>query len=168
MENGAEGVRPPEDLTDFTMLNPVSKKAMYVKNLIFVACILAAALLITFYVSEATGLYLYVMWAIAAVLVVYYLAVPVIFYNHYRYRMDDDCIETRRGVIFHSHVMIPVERVHQVAVNKGPILRKFGLAQVTVTTAGGTATLEYLDEPVAEYIAANLNEKIIKLLKARE
>ena len=168
MENGAEDVRPAEDLTDFTMLNPVSKKAMYVLNIVFAAGIIVFAILITFYVSEMTGLYLIFMWAFAIALTVYVLAYPVIFYNHYRYRMDDDCIETRSGVIFHSHVLVPVERIHQVEVNKGPILRRFGLAQVTVTTAGGTVTLQYLDEPVAEYIVANLNEKIIKLLKARE
>ena len=81
---------------------------------------------------------------------------------------DDDCIEVRRGVIIRSHFLVPVERIHQVQVDKGPILRKFGLASVTVTTAGGIANLEYLDEPIAEDIAQNLNEKIIKMLKARE
>ena len=72
------------------------------------------------------------------------------------------------GVIIRSHFLVPVERIHQVQVDKGPILRKFGLASVTVTTAGGIANLEYLDEPIAEDIAQNLNEKIIKMLKARE
>ena len=82
--------------------------------------------------------------------------------------MDDDCIEIRRGVIFHSHALVPVERVHQVQVTKGPILRKFGLANVTVTTAGGTASLQYLDDDLAEFVAENLNQKIIQMLKARE
>ena len=168
MENDADASGPVGGLTDFTMLNPVSKKAMYTVNIVMFALLAAAGILVTVYVPEPGRIYLIVMWAIVGSALVYLAAAPPIFYTHYRYRMDNDCIEVRSGVIFHSHVLVPVERVHQVEVNKGPVLRKFGLANVTVTTAGGTVTLQYLDEPVAEYIADNLNEKIIKLLKARE
>ena len=61
-----------------------------------------------------------------------------------------------------------MERIHQVNVSKGPILRKYGLADVTITTAGGVATLQFLDEEIAEYIASNLNDKIVAMLRARE
>ena len=149
------------------MLNPVSKKAMYLGNILELLFVLIVVVPISLFVPDAAG-YLVYIWVCVAVIAAYLLASPVVFYNHYRYRMDDDCIETRRGVIFHSHVLVPVERVHQVEVSKGPILRRYGLAKVTVTTAGGIAEMEYLDEPVAEYIADNLNEKIIRLLKARE
>lgn len=158
---------PLENIQEFRMLDPVSKNAMYLGHLLELAIVLAFAVPLTVFVPEAAD-YLVYMWVCVAAIAVYLLASPVIFYNHYRYRMDDDCIEVRRGVIFHSHVLVPVERVHQVEVSKGPILRKYNLAKVTVTTAGGTAAMEYLNDPVAEYIAANLNEKIIKLLKARE
>ena len=39
---------------------------------------------------------------------------------------------------------------------------------VTVTTAGGTGSLQYLDDDLAEFVAENLNQKIIQMLKARE
>ncbi len=157
------------DTTEFKQLNPVSKKAMYVGKLIIIAIFAAICIPIvvfadridyTFYIRAAT-------LAVLAVVVIYCLVSPQIFYRYYRYRMDEDCIEVRRGVIIRSHFLVPVERIHQVEVNKGPVLRKFGLASVTVTTAGGIANLEYLDEPIAESIAQNLNEKIIKMLKAR-
>ena len=158
------------DISEFRMLNPVSKKAMYLSGAITIAVAVAFAAF-GLYVSDAVAAFPWVL-PLAVVVVVliaaYELISPSIFYKHYRYRMDEDCIEVRRGVIFHSHTLVPVERIHQVNVSKGPILRKFGLADVTITTAGGVATLQFLDEEIAEYIASNLNDKIVAMLRARE
>lgn len=155
---------------EFRQLNPVSKKAMYVKKAIVIAFFALICIPIAVFADRVDyTLYIRIVsLAVFAAVLVYCLVSPQIFYRYYRYRMDDDCIEVRRGVIIRSHFLVPVERIHQVQVDKGPILRKFGLASVTVTTAGGIANLEYLDEPIAEDIAQNLNEKIIKMLKARE
>ena len=156
--------------SEFRQLNPVSKKAMYVTKFIMIAIFALICIPIAVFADRVDyTLYIRIAsLAVFAVVIVYGLISPQIFYRYYRYRMDEDCIEVRRGVIIRSHFLVPVERVHQVQVDKGPILRKFGLASLTVTTAGGIANLEYLDEPVAEDIAQNLNEKIIKMLKARE
>ncbi len=164
-----EPVEQPE-LSEFRMLDPVSKKAMYVGNILTLAVLLVAGSVAVYMSkdSEWFTLVLSVFALVAAAAAIYELASPSIFYKHYRYRMDEDCIEVRRGVIFHSHTLVPVERIHQVNVSKGPILRKFGLADVTITTAGGVATLQFLEEEVAEHIASNLNEKIVEMLRARE
>jgi membrane protein YdbS with pleckstrin-like domain len=82
--------------------------------------------------------------------------------------MDDDKVEIRRGIITITHSLVPIERIHQVQVAKGPINRMFGLANVNITTAGGIATMEYLDEEVAESIASKLNEYVVRLLKDRD
>ncbi len=160
----------PSELSEFRMLNPVSKKAMYMGNILMLAVMLVAGSVAVYMSkdSEWFTLVLSVFIAVAVVAAIYELASPSIFYNHYRYRMDEDCIEVRRGVIFHSHTLVPVERIHQVNVSKGPILRRYGLADVTITTAGGVVTLQFLEEEIAEHIASNLNEKIVAMLRARE
>ena len=89
-------------------------------------------------------------------------------YRRYRYRMDDEKIEVRRGIVYITHAMVPIERVHQVDVSEGPINRMYGLANVNITTAGGVVTIEYLKEDVAEGIAAKLNENVVKLLRERD
>jgi len=164
-----EPVEQPE-LSEFRMLNPVSKKAMYVGNALSLALMVVVGAVAVYMVKDSEWFTLVLsVYAVAiAAMAVYELASPSIFYRHYRYRMDEDCIEVRRGVIFHSHTLVPVERIHQVNVSKGPILRKFGLADVTITTAGGVVTLQYLEEEIAEHIASNLNEKIVAMLRARE
>lgn len=158
------------ETAEFRELNPVCKKAMYLGNSIYVALV-AVLVVPSVYLAWATEYRLAVLIPCAllmAVVLTYALAAPRIMFAFYRYRMDDDCIEVRRGVIFRSHSLVPVERVHQVQVRKGPILRRYGLAKVIITTAGGTAVMEYLDEDIAEYIADHLNDKIIRMLKARE
>ncbi|MBR6204833.1 MAG: PH domain-containing protein [Candidatus Methanomethylophilaceae archaeon] len=158
------------DLSEFRMLDPVSKKAMYIGNaltLLALSVVLAAPVVMI----RGTGWFNLTLASAAALLALaaaYLFVSPSIFYKHYRYRMDEDCIEVRRGVIVHSHTMVPVERVHQVNVRKGPVLRRFGLADVTITTAGGTVTLQYLEEDIAESVASSLNDKIVAMLRARE
>ena len=159
---------PAED--GFRTLDPVSKKAMYVGNALTLA-IYAVFAVVSLHFSAGTQWFLpsaVLVASLAAILALYLLLSPPVFYRHYRYRMDDDCIEVRSGVIIRSHVLVPVERVHQVDVRKGPILRAFGLASVTVTTAGGSVSLQFLEEAVAEDLAAHLNEKVMSMLKARQ
>ena len=154
----------------FRTLDPVSKKAMYAGNaLAMVFFVVFAA--VSAHLSSGTEwhrLSLAFLSVLGAALAVYLVLEPLVFYKHYRYRMDDDSIEVRSGVVFRSHVLVPVERVHQVDVRRGPILRAFGLASVTVTTAGGSASIRYLDEGTAEEIASTLNERIASMLKARQ
>jgi hypothetical protein len=156
----------------YRRLLPVCKKAMYVRNIIVIA-ILAA--------MEGAGLYLVKTYqadtfditatcaiAVLTIIIIYLLVSPQVFYRRYRYRIDDEKAEIRRGVITITHSLVPIERIHQVQVSKGPINRMFGLANVNITTAGGVSTLEYLDIETAESIASKLNECVVKMLKARD
>ena len=104
---------------------------------------------------------------IFVILLVYCAVGPFVFYKRYRYRMDEDKIEVRRGILYITHLLVPVERVHQVDVRVGPINRIFGLADVGITTAGGEVSLQFLEEDVAEGIATALNDKIVRMLKER-
>lgn len=105
---------------------------------------------------------------ILAVVALYLLVSPVVFYRRYRYRLDDEKLEIRRGIITIRHILVPVERIHQVEVVRGPINRMFGLSDVVVTTAGGTVKVQFLEDGVAETIADSLNESVIRLLKSRD
>ncbi|MCQ2079564.1 MAG: PH domain-containing protein [archaeon] len=96
------------------------------------------------------------------------LVFPGIYHRHYRYMVTSDKVDVRRGVIFLRHTVVPIERIHQVNVTGGPFSRMFGLARVEVTTAGGTAHLEYLERDVADGIAEELNRTVDAILRARK
>lgn len=156
----------------YHVLEPVSKKAMYLRNGIgFIILALVVAIIVAYRQDifvEQVDLGMAATMAIFVLLTVYLIVAPSVYYRRYRYRMDDDKVEVRKGIITITHDMVPIERVHQVNVSRGPINRRYGLANVLVTTAGGTVSLNYLEEDLAESIATKLNEKIIEMLKKRD
>jgi hypothetical protein len=145
--------------------------SMYAGNAIGIA--VALALLASYYLfferyvtDFATEIGM-VLCVVIAVYIAYLLVSPIVFFRRYRYRIDDDKVEIRRGVFVVSHTLVPIERIHQVEVSQGPINRHFGLADLTMTTAGGVVAIQYLEKPVAEDIAEKLNETVIGILKER-
>lgn len=156
----------------YCRLEPVSKVAMYIGNAIsFLICVVVFGLLVHFsdrIFKNESNLASMCLIAIFVIISIYLIVGPIVFYRRYRYRIDDDKAEIRRGIITIRHTLVPIERIHQVEVTRGPINRQFGLADVNITTAGGTTKIEYLRNEVAEDIASKLNECVVKLLKDRE
>ena len=155
----------------YRRLVPSSKKSMYLFNGILLAFLtILVAIVVMFGLPEIGSdamMALILTVVLYALCVMYLLISPIVFYNRYRYRIDADKAEIRRGVFWISHMMIPVERIHQVDVVRGPINRVFGLADVIITTAGGVAKIQYLEDDVAEEIVNNLNNTVVALLKDR-
>lgn len=156
----------------YRRLESSSLKSMYIGNLIEFAVVAVIAAVAYFYAprfvapyEEITRMAILVLTALFAV---YLLVGPQVFYRRYRYRIDDDKLEIRKGILVISHKLVPVERIHQVEVSRGPVNRMFGLANVNITTAGGTAVLEYLADDVAEGVAERLNQCVVSLLRERE
>jgi membrane protein YdbS with pleckstrin-like domain len=156
----------------FKMLHPKIKSAMRVGVSLSLMFFFAALLLIWLFARDLPGgIYWPLMFLFVAIniLIVLDLAfVPTVFYARYRYCVGDDRIDVLRGVFVIRHTVVPIERIHQVEITRGPIKNMFGLADVTITTAGGTATIEYLELQEARGIADKLNEKVLKILKERD
>jgi membrane protein YdbS with pleckstrin-like domain len=69
--------------------------------------------------------------------------VPRASYRHWRYRVADDALELRHGVLRRVHSAIPYFRVQHIDVAQGPVERAVGLARLVVHTAsaGTDATI---------------------------
>lgn len=91
--------------------------------------------------------------------------IPKIYFDHYRYFISEDRVDIRKGVIFLRHVVVPIERIHQVEVISGPVNRLFGLADVKITTAGGVADINYLEKDEADRIAVELNRIVDAIVR---
>lgn len=155
----------------FHRIVAVSLKSMYIERAIEVAILATVCLIVFSYSDFFKGYEVLIRVAVVLILTVcitYLLTSPVVFYRRYRYRIDEEKLDIRSGVISIVHTMVPIERIHQVEVVRGPINRIFGLSSVVMTTAGGRVTIQYLEDPVAESIADLLNESIVKLLKSRD
>lgn len=150
---------------------PASLRSIYIGRAI--GLLISAAVFVPLIVcsdvfEEYAGPVRLVSMILLAVVAIYLLVSPIVFYRRYRYRLDDEKLEIRREIITIRHILVPVERIHQVEVVRGPINRMFGLSDVVVTTAGGTVKVQFLEDGVAETIADSLNESVIRLLKSRD
>jgi len=61
---------------------------------------------------------------------------PALRQRYTSYRVDARGIRIRRGVIWRSEVTVPRSRIQHTDVSRGPIERGFGLATLTLHTAG--------------------------------
>lgn len=94
----------------------------------------------------------------ALVLCVIYTAIaPKLRHAQYKYLITSDRIEICEGIVFKKRTIVPIDRIHQIDVTRGPIDTRFGVAKVTVTTAGGLAVFRFLEEEKANEIADYLN-----------
>lgn len=102
--------------------------------------------------------------AVAVILLLHAVISPYFRFHRYRYQITEEFIDVREGYIFVERQLVPLERLHKMQTNRGPIDRMFKVAKVTVTTAGGDVTLRFLDEEKAEYIAESLSKRINQIV----
>lgn len=162
----------PEAGTDgYRRLNRKCMLSMYIDYAVWYAVLLAAYFAVRTYAAGFLGHYYdlvgYGLALVLAIALVYIAVAPPVFYARYRYRITDDRIDVRYGVLVIRHILVPIERVHQVEIARGPINNLLGLADVTITTAGGEASIRYLEVDEAETVADRLNDLIGRMLRER-
>lgn len=110
--------------------------------------------LCSFPAREAVGRLLLLIVAVAYVimLVVWLIILPPIRYVRWRYEVLEDHLDIAKGIIWRKRYIIPFIRVQNTDTRQGPILRAFGLASVTVSTAAGEHEIPGLDAHVAEVL----------------
>jgi membrane protein YdbS with pleckstrin-like domain len=64
------------------------------------------------------------------------IVAPTLAWRRWRFRIDDELLMARYGIVFHEEKAIPISRMQHVDLTRGPIERAFGLATLIVYTAG--------------------------------
>lgn len=103
-------------------------------------------------------------WVGLLVLLVGVLAVahvvlmPRIRFRVHRWEVTDTAVHTREGWIGRQSRIAPISRVQTVDSRQGALMRLFGLASITVTTASaaGPITVDCLDADTARQVVARL------------
>ena len=85
---------------------------------------------------------------------------PPIEYRRTRYRVDQDLIEIERGVVFRSWIALPRSRVQHLDVSQGPMMRRHGLGQLSIYTAGTEYSLVTLPG-LADDVAHSLRDQLL-------
>ncbi len=119
--------------------------------LLIVGCIMGATLPIAALLDEKLlGVLAAVEVALlVALLVVVLFVLPPIRYVRWRYQVTPEYLDIAKGIIWRKRYTIPFIRVQNTDTRQGPVLRVFGLANVTVATAAKEHEIPGLDFQVA-------------------
>jgi len=129
-----------------------------VSALIGDALLVIAATLAYVLVPDVPGWVGLVVLLLGLLAAVHVLVMPRIRFRVHRWEVSDTAVHTREGWIGRQSRIAPISRVQTVDSRQGALMRLFGLASITVTTASaaGPITIDCLDAEVAREVVARL------------
>jgi len=99
------------------------------------------------------GLFLLWLWAMA-------LFWPKLDHRFTSWRLNDLGLDVRKGVFWQHRITVPRARVQHVDVSQGPLQRNFGLAELTIYTAG-TQNSSVKINGLAHAVATDIRNELI-------
>ena len=122
------------------------------------AILVVAAVVAYVVVPDVPGWTLLLVLLVAVGAVAHVVLMPRIRYRVHRWEVTDTAVHTRSGWITRETRIAPISRVQTVDSRQGALMRLFGLASITVTTASaaGPITVDCLDADTARQVVARL------------
>lgn len=146
---------------DFQPLNKKAMGCMYTATALSTIIVMGIITAVLYYFSLFSYTWIKTIYLIVLVFsILNVLISPFFRYQRYRYAMDEECIHIREGFLWREENIVPIERLHKISLEQGPIDRIFHLTKVLVTTAGGDVTIRFLEYDMAQHIADSLKHKI--------
>ncbi|MFP7255751.1 PH domain-containing protein [Terribacillus goriensis] len=88
---------------------------------------------------------IYIAWAIIAAGLIFFIwLLPALRWRRWRYEVFEQEIYIQSGIFIVTQTIVPMIRVQHVDTEQGPVLKKFGLATVSVSTAATTHNIPAL------------------------
>ncbi|MHA7139482.1 PH domain-containing protein [Rossellomorea arthrocnemi] len=104
-------------------------------------------------------------WIIAAAVAVLILFtylfvffIPTIKWKRWRYEVREQEIELQRGIFIVKRTLVPMVRVQHVDTVQGPILKKYELATITISTAATVHEIPALDVEEADELRNSISQ----------
>lgn len=83
---------------------------------------------------------------------------PTLRWKRWRYEVREQEIELQHGIFVIKRTLVPMVRVQHVDTQQGPILRKYQLASVTISTAATVHEIPALDLEEAEEMRISISK----------
>lgn len=87
-----------------------------------------------------------------------YFVFPKIRQRYYSYRLNEEELEIQHGMFTVKRVLVPMIRVQHVTIEQGPIMRKYGLAELQISTAATSHSIPGLKMREAEQLKRQIGE----------
>ena len=155
---------PVDDDGELTRLHPNYAKALRLRTVMTAIPFLVAALVVEAVLREKAllppGLIAGTVLVIALALVI---RIPQSRYNARGYQISADRLRVVRGLLWRSDTVVPFGRVQHIDVDQGPLDRFFGIATLTLHTAGNhnaSVSLPGLGEELAREMREEIRAHI--------
>jgi uncharacterized protein len=151
---------PADDEGKLTRLHPNYAHALRVRTALSAIPFLVGALVLEA-ISRDEGLLPQGLIAGPVLLIALALVirVPTTRYNARGYQISADRLRVVRGLLFRSDTVVPFGRVQHIDVDQGPVDRFFGIAKLTLHTAGNHNASVSLPG-LGEALARDMREEI--------
>lgn len=143
--------------------NQISRKGLTVWRLygsistLFIVLLVAGFWALTYFFDWPGWLYaLYIGIVVLAAFMLIFLF-PKIRWQRWRYEVREQEIELQHGLFIVRRTLVPMVRVQHVDTSQGPILRKYNLAEISISTAATTHTIPALITEEADELRARIS-----------
>ncbi|KQR53595.1 hypothetical protein ASF88_01640 [Leifsonia sp. Leaf336] len=136
--------------------------------------VVVVSTLLTGLVLSAASVFLWLVagwsWAWIALIVIVVVTLISLFVANRRtrsigYRLRDDDLLFRRGIMYQRFVSVPYGRMQLIDITRGPVGRMLGLADLKFVTAAASTNVVVPGLPEAE--AAELRDRLVELAESR-
>ena len=132
---------------------------------LFLGLLMAGAISILVIPDVLNPVLAWVVVALASVLSVLSLVLVPFRVRSYRYVTRQDDFVFARGVVFQRLVAVPYGRLQLVDINRGPLARALGLAELKLVTAAASSGVSIPGLLVAD--AEMLRDQLVELAESR-
>jgi uncharacterized membrane protein YdbT with pleckstrin-like domain len=137
----------------------------HAKALILPAVVLILVAAVAGYLSSLpsgnqAGVWRLVIWVVAAVLVIWFCVVPFLNWLLTTYTFTNRRLITRTGILTRRGHDIPMNRISDIAYEKGVIDRLFGCGTLVVSDASETGRVELHDIPRVEQAQLTVSDEL--------
>lgn len=150
-----------ENIMNYEKLSKEALTCMYIKTLLQFVIVAGGLIIVNIlFQGDFPDFVSPMIYGMIGIDFLYVLISPKIRYERYRYRLTEEELEVRKGLIVIKTEIVPIERLHKIEVTSGPLFRAFHLKEVLATTAGGDIQISYLSDEIADEIAKHLKKRI--------
>ncbi len=155
---------PLDDQGELTRLHPHYAHALRVQTSLMAPPALAGALVLeSAFLGEAGFPSGIIAGPVLLIALARIIRIPSRRYGARGYHMGGDRLRVVRGLLFRSDTVVPFGRVQHIDVNQGPLERFFGIATLTLHTAGNhnaSVSLPGLGEDLAREMRETIRAHI--------
>ena len=142
-------------MNEYNYMDPSGKTVICIASIITAILLILALSIITVidkvwlhFISSKVMFWLWTINIIIAFIVIIIggMIRPIYKYKIFRYKLENQEITIRNGLWFINIVKIPLFRIQNVDTHEGILMRKYNLASLTLSTAGGNTEIKLIDK----------------------